>query len=170
MKRFREIIKDDPEVLYVDDIACACNIRNVENVWNAMKTATGEFGMTLNTKADGEKSAAMLTFGKSGKKESYKEKRSREQATKELFEICKRNGIPIVRFYKYLGTTIDNNLSINVMLDICKKQLNIRKANMSNFLARASIRTRINAFVTFALPILMKIPIFLGDQLDTKMN
>lgn len=119
---------------FADDILITS--QDLDSITDCIKTTEKwclQFDMTLNKK----KSAILIM-------------KDRHKLRRDLKQI--RN-IPIVRMYKYLGITINEEWNFNDHFDKLKKKINFIKYKLHFVSKKSSIRFRRNCFKVFICPL-----------------
>lgn len=144
---------------YVDDLAMVVDQKDIVKTYNVLTTTFAKYGFKMNFASDGSKTALMpLTIEK-----------GIPIVLKALITSTMKAGkidIPLTDTYKYLGIHINSQLSGEPAIQNTLNTFYTRYSLFSPALRRATMRFRINSYVTFILPTLMLVPVFLNHLKD----
>lgn len=138
-------------IKFVDDTVLITICSRAEKYWNVVKEVADEWGLKINVKPSGDKSAIMPL-------------NESKETVAEVGRIANVLGLPMVKEYKYLGTLINSRLSSSGMLGAVRRRVYQRLGVIQCLLRGASFRFKVNTFVVYALPVLMMMPLFYGNE------
>lgn len=72
--------------------------------------------------------------------------------------------------YKYLGVYVDADLTALSSFQRINTRIMKQRSTMAKLLQAAPLRLKINLYVTYALPLLLMLPVFLLQASNRKMD
>lgn len=138
-------------LLYADDILLLCKTEmQLKKCINIIETWCSENGMELNKKKSG-----VLIFAPRRAMDIPNMKRVKKGRNNGDWIPAREsiNGIPIVSKYKYLGTCLDNKLTMKTQLDSIRRKANFLFVRLYPFLVTASAEGRRDMWLTMVSPL-----------------
>ena len=138
-------------LLYADDILLLCETtQQTQEGIQIVEKWSIDNGMSLNKK----KSGIVVFASRQSKKIPFMEFKKNDKQRKEWIPLKEEiYGVPIVSKYKYLGTLLDNKLTMKTQMNFIKNKADIMFPKIYPYIINATADGRRDIWVTMIRPL-----------------